>query len=498
MALFPIQPKPGIKTNGTDYQNKGNWINSNLVRFENGFLTNVGGWRKIKSTALDGTPISGYAYTTNASKQVLAIGTRRKIYVLFDNQWYEITPSGYVNDMGQSPLGFGAHIYDNETYGDARSQSGLAFDTKNISFDNFGELLIISSASDGKVYQWNPASPSAIATQITNSPTGVNGIVVSNERHIFCFGNSSDKKQIRWSSRETTNVWTPQTTHTAGDLTIQTGGNIVGGIRYGSEILVFTDVGLEKVYYSGAPLLYGIQQAGKNCKTSSMRTVVSTGNFVAWLGDNSFYIYDGQVRRIASDVHDYVFDNINYPYRATSCGGHNQLFNEIWWFFASGDSKVPNKYVIWNYVDQTWAVGDMDRSMWLDQGVFDFPIACDSLGNVYEHETNTLIESTNLGNAIPFVESGAIEIAQGDRLAQVNKIIPDSESNTPPGITISFKGRNTPLGAEEDFGSFAFNSTGYQDCRFSSRQVNMRVEGDVNQNFKIGDIRIDIKARGKR
>ena len=232
MAVFPIQPKPGIKTNGTDYQNKGNWINSNLVRFENGFLTNVGGWRKIKSTALDGTPISGYAYTTNASKQVLAIGTRRKIYVLFDNQWFEITPSGYVNDMGQSPLGFGAHIYDNETYGDARSQSGLAFDTKNISFDNFGELLIISSASDGKVYQWNPASPSAIATQITNSPTGVNGIVVSNERHIFCFGNSSDKKQIRWSSRETTNVWTPQTTNTAGDLTIQTGGNIVGGIRY--------------------------------------------------------------------------------------------------------------------------------------------------------------------------------------------------------------------------------------------------------------------------
>ena len=229
-----------------------------------------------------------------------------------------------------------------------------------------------------------------------------------------------------------------------------------------------------------------------------MRTVVSTGNFVAWLGDNSFYIYDGQVRRIASDVHDYVFDNINYPYRATSCGGHNQLFNEIWWFFASGDSKVPNKYVIWNYVDQTWAVGDMDRSMWLDQGVFDFPIACDSLGNVYEHETNTLIESTNLGNAIPFVESGAIEIAQGDRLAQVNKIIPDSESNTAPGITISFKGKNTPLGAEEDFGSFVFNSTGYQDCRFSSRQVNMRVEGDVNQNFKIGDIRIDIKARGKR
>lgn len=498
MAFLPLNIAPGIKTNGTDYQNKGNWIDSNLVRFENGFLTNVGGWRKLKQTPLDGTPISAYAYTTNNSKPVLAVGTRQKIYVLFESQWYNITPSGYVDDTQNSPLGYGAYQYDREAYGTARSQSGLSFNTKHISFDNFGENLIINSASDGKVYQWLPSSPSSLATQITNSPTGVEGILVSSERHVFCFGNNSDKKQIRWSSRESPTVWSPTTTNTAGDLIVSTGGNIIGGIRYGSEILVFTDIGLQKIYYTGAPLLYGISEAGTNCRATSMRTVVSTGNFVAWMGDNSFYIYDGQVRRIPSDVHDFVFDNINYVYRTTSCGGHNQQFNEIWWFFASGDSQVPDKYVIWNYISQTWAVGNLDRSMWLDQGVFDYPIACDSLGNVYEHEANNLITSTNIGNAVPFVKSGAIEIAQGDRLAQVNQIIPDTESNTKPGVTISFKGKQTPLGSEEDFGSFAFNSSGYQDCRFSARQVNMTVEGDRTQDFKIGNIRLDIKARGRR
>ena len=85
----------------------------------------------------------------------------------------------------------------------------------------------------------------------------MNGILVSSERHIFCFGNNSDKKQIRWSSREAPTVWTPATTNTAGDLTVMTtGGNVLGGVRYGSEILVFTDIGLQKIYYSGAPLLY--------------------------------------------------------------------------------------------------------------------------------------------------------------------------------------------------------------------------------------------------
>lgn len=498
MAFLPLDIKAGIKTNGTDYQNKGNWIDADLVRFENGFLTNIGGWKKIKQTALDGTPISAFAYTTNNSKPVLAVGTRAKIYVLFDNQWYNITPTGYIDDTQASPLGYGAYLYGRETYGDARSQSGLAFDTKPISFDNFGENLIICSASDGKVYQWLPSSPSALATQISNSPTGVNGILVSSERHIFCFGNNSDKKQIRWSSREAPTVWTPATTNTAGDLTVTTGGNVLGGVRYGSEILVFTDIGLQKIYYSGAPLLYGIQEAGTNCRTSSMRSIVSTGNFVAWMGDNSFYIYDGQVRKIPSDVHDYVFDNINYPYRATSCGGHNQLFTEIWWFFPSGESKVPNKYVIWNYVDNVWSIGNLDRSVWLDQGVLDYPVACSSDGIVYEHESGLLSSSLNLGNRKPFATSGAIEIAQGDRLAQVNKIIPDSESETKPGVTISFKGKQTPLGNEEDFGSFTFNESGYQDCRFSARQVNLKVEGDTTQDFKVGNIRIDVKARGRR
>ena len=54
MAFLPLDIKAGIKDN-IDYQNKGNWIDADLVRFENGFLTNIGGWKKIKQTALDGT-----------------------------------------------------------------------------------------------------------------------------------------------------------------------------------------------------------------------------------------------------------------------------------------------------------------------------------------------------------------------------------------------------------------------------------------------------------
>ena len=60
--------------------------------------------------------------------------------------------------------------------------------------------------------------------------------------------------------------------------------------------------------------------------------------------------------------------------------------------FPSGLSKHPNKYVIWNYMEKTWSIGELDRLSWIDQGVF---FHGDSSGNLYEHETNSIQTSPN-------------------------------------------------------------------------------------------------------
>ena len=81
---------------------------------------------------------------------------------------------------------------------------------------------------------------------------------------------------------------------------------------------------------------------------------------------------------------------------------------------------------------------------------------------------------------------------------QVNQIIPDEEASTLPGVTISFKGKFTPLGTTTDFGSFTFESDGYTDARFSAREVQMRVDGSITQDFQVGNIRVDARPRGRR
>tara|TARA_R110002020_G_scaffold199945_4_gene401981 strand:- start:204 stop:1700 length:1497 start_codon:yes stop_codon:yes gene_type:complete len=498
MALIQVTPPAGIVTNGTEYANKGRWINGNLVRFENGYLRPIGGWEKLRTTPLDGTPTNMFAYITNNGTKVLAVGTREKVYVMVTDTWYDITPSGFVNDASTDPLGYGAYHYDVEDYGDARSQSGLSFDTNNFSFDNFGEILIFCSSSDGKIYQWNPGSPSTIASVVSNAPTDCTGVFVTNERHVVAYGAGGDPRKIQWSSRETLTTWTPASTNTAGDLQIPTGGTIIHAIKWQTDIVLYTDTGVARMYYTGSPFIYGIQDAGTNCKTISARTVVSSGAFLTWMGENSFFIFDGSVKEIKCDVHDYIFDDLNTTYRKTSCGGHNSNYNEMWFFFPSASTQTPDKYVIWNYLDNVWSIGALDRGCWLDQGVFDFPVACDSSGEVYQHDSTTLNNSINLGSSVPFCESGPIEIGNGDNYVQCNQIIPDEEAATLPGVSLSFTGRFTPLGAETDFGTFTFNSDGYTDARFTARQVKMKITGDTDQTFQVGKIRLNVRNRGRR
>ena len=131
-------------------------------------------------------------------------------------------------------------------------------------------------------------------------------------------------------------------------------------------------------------------------------------------------------------------------------------------------------------------------------GAFNYPIAGDSDGFVYEHESTTLSNSPNLNSDAPFCTSGPIELGNGDNYVQCNQIIPDEEANTLPGVTISFKGKFTPLGSETDFGSFTFENDGYTDARFTARQVQMTITGSTNQDFQVGNIRLNVRTRGRR
>ena len=503
MPYIPITPNvPGVRTNGTDYSNKGRYIDSDLIRFHNGNVRPIGGWTKYTSSALNGQPMSMHAWKTNGNKEVLAVGTRTKLYVLFNAVWTDITPTSFVTPNTNTALGFGAYSYGVEDYGDARSQSGLQTDFDIWSLDNWGEELVACCSSDGRLLKWNPntgGTADTISAAITNAPTGCRGLIVTNERHLVALGASSDPRKVQWSDSENYTTWTPAATNAAGSLQLRTKGRITGAERWQTDILLFTTNGLHRMYYQGQPFVYGIQKAGESIGAIGKEAIVNTSGFMVWMTENGFVLYDGTVKPLECPVHDFIFDNLNRPFGAVTSGGHNGQWGEVIWFMPSGTSQTPNKYVIWNYKENLWSVGTtLQRVAWADEGAFALPLAASSDGHIYQQESVFLNQSEGVGLNVPFVETAPMEIGNGDRIAQVNQLLPDEDCDNLPCLTFEFSGRPNPKGTATSLGSFQFETDGYTDCRFNARELSMTIKGKTTEDFVIGNIRADVRLRGRR
>ncbi len=186
MPLIPLDIPPGVYRNGTEYESRGRWFDTNLVRWREGKLEPVGGWQKFDDTQLDGKARGMLAWRANDSAKYLAIGTNTKLYGSIGGTFYDITPSGFATGRENSVpgLGWGASTYGSGDYGTQR-QSDLIIEATTWSLDNWGEYLVACSTTDGKIYEWQ-LSPNSDAAILSNAPDDNVGLIVTNERYLGC------------------------------------------------------------------------------------------------------------------------------------------------------------------------------------------------------------------------------------------------------------------------------------------------------------------------
>ena len=91
MAYIPLQIPPGVFKNGTDYQSKGRWNYANLVRWFEGTIRPVGGWRKRSETQLSGMARGLINWRDNSNNRRIGIGTHSKLY--------SVSESGTITDI---------------------------------------------------------------------------------------------------------------------------------------------------------------------------------------------------------------------------------------------------------------------------------------------------------------------------------------------------------------------------------------------------------------
>ena len=395
------------------------------------------------------------------------------------------------------------------------------------SHDNFGEDLVINVRAGGVFYYDTSAGTlgTTRATALSDlaganlAPTKALQVLVSDvDRHVICFGadpisgtsrtGNLDPMLIAFSDQENVTEWEPLPTNTAGSLRLSAGSSIVGAIRTRQETLVWTDTSLYSMTFIGQPFTFGINLVNEGVGLISPNACINSPKGTFWMDKKGFYFYNGNVQDVSCTVQDYVFSDFNEGQAFQTFAFLNKEFDEVGWFYCSGSASSIDRYVVYNYEEKLWTIGQLNRTSWIDEGIFDSPMATSS-GILYNHETGNDDDGSPMDNV--FIESSDFALGNGEQFQAISRIIPDIKftGSGGSGQTINFvlKQRDFPgdsLVTEST--NTCTSSTTKIDTRLRARQAALRIESDDDNSlgarlgvgFRIGATRMDLKVNGRR
>ena len=423
--------------------------------------------------------------------------------------------------LSTSAFGWGTDTWGSDTWGTPSTTSNVTLEARQWSLDNFGEDLI-ATVLNGGAFKWDTSvGVSTRASQITNAPTASRLSLISTpDRHLMFMGTQStigsdpqDDLLIRFSSQEDIETYQPTAENTAGSLRVADGSRIVAAERSRGQILVWTDTSLHSLQFIGPPFTFGMRQLGTNCGIIGSHAGVDINGVSYWMSQNSFFLFDGTVKKLPSTVEQFVFDNINQTGAENAFAGHNGEFNEILWFYPRTGSDQINAIVAYNYLEGTWWTGTLARSTWISREVYDNPIATEffpsAIANnevilgltagssqAFIHETGNDAD----GAAITaYVKSGVVELGTGDEFSFVSKFIPDIQNQE--GVLnakLEFKNyQNNSLSVTKT-ASFT-DSTEFVSLRGRGREFTVNlVSNTTGTSWRAGTQRFDIQPDGRR
>lgn len=415
-------------------------------------------------------------------------------------------------------------------------------------FDNFDNDLIMNIRADttstaiavgGPIYYWergadvNPTTVlntrAVLLSGLTlNSippadvPVTANQILVSqNDKHLLAFGcqpynggpDDFDPLLIRWATQDQPNVWEPLSTNSAGFLRISRGSKIVRAIPTRQEILTLTDTHLYSLQFLGTTDVFGLQELADNISIMSPRSVITANNTTYWMGLDKFYVYDGRVQTLPCSLREYVFKDLNYAQADQVICGTNEGFNEVWWFYPSGNSNWVDRYVIYNHLDQIWYYGNLGRTAWLDVASRQLPLAmftnpAQDPGILYIHEQGIDDAGVPMGS---FIQSSDFDLGDGEQFILTRRMIPDinfsTSTATDPEVSLTIRPRDWPgsnfQGDPSDTQRIIETSVGQYTnqvyIRARARQMALKVESEnLGVQWQLGLPRLDVRTDGKR
>jgi hypothetical protein len=343
-------------------------------------------------------------------------------------------------------------------------------------------------------------------------PTVAHQILVSpNDRHLIAMGcdhpevglNKPDLLLVRWSTEEDAYTWNPLRTNSAGDQRLSAGSYIINGMRTRQEILIWTDLGLWSMKYIGAPYIFGFDSIAEGLSIIGPNAAINAGNAVMWMDRGIFYIYTGQTQELPCSLKDFVFGDMNYLQGYKVYAGHNHAVGEVTWLYPAEVSVENDRYVTYNYIDQVWTMGTIERTAWLDMGRASYPVAADRIHSLlYYHEFG----DDDNGVPLPsFIESADIDADGGEHFLFLSRVLPDvffrgNVALNAQSVTLTIYGRPDQGSAKQIVAQVPITSvSGMQWVRVRQRQLSFRISSsDIGVGWRLGTLRTDMRLDGRK
>ena len=254
--------------------------------------------------------------------------------------------------------------------------------------------------------------------------------------------------------------------------------------------------------FVGAPFTFSFNMLADNISVISPNAVTSIGDRIFWMDSENFFVYSGRIQAIPCTVLRYVFDDIEMDESLKFFAAPNRMFDEVFWFYVTSGNTDIDRYVKFNYAENTWDIGSLSRTAWLDFGVQDKPRAAGTISDttyVYNHELGT----DNDGSAMSsYVETAVFDIGDGQQFSFIKRIIPDIAITSASGSSVNYvlKTRNFPGESLSTNSTNEVTSTTKQNfVRSRSRSAALRIESSAEDiSWTLGDVRLDIQPDGRR
>ena len=480
-------------------------------------------------TAADLNSMAGYQVTVltantytitvpSAATSTVAAGGGNAVVIK-----YLVGIAGQLGSQSSDPaLGWGVGSWGESTWGTARnaSSSDVSLDNSSWSLSLWGEDLI-ATVRNGAIYYWDTSAGTNNRAVLVSSVTGAESVptvarvttVSFPDRHFIVGGAQAyvaggsgnvDDMLVRWSTQEDFTKFAPTATNTAGDQRLQIGTKIVAMVNAREETIISTDEAIYGMTFVGAPFIFSFRLLATDAGAAGLNTMIGIDGNVFWLGKRNFFQYDGIVKELPCSVQYYVFDRMQTRYIDKVVVGHNKKFKEITWFYVSTDNTAAtnpenDSYVTYNYAENAWSVGTMDRTVWNDSfGARDVPFAFDPDGYLYDHETGT---SANGAAMNSYIEGSPREItSNGEDLYMVDKVVPDASMTAATNLYVYMNTRKYPNAPETVKGPFTItSSTQKVSTRAKGRQIALKFQSTGTEDeWTLGDFRVNSREDGLR